>query len=77
MIESNLGKVKITCPNYDLCKILDCSKTDVDAITEAMLGADLTSILGALGDRYGTEHAMEIWTHSAEVYIETMKGETT
>lgn len=42
---------------------------------EATLGADLTSILGALTDIYGIEHAMEMWTHSAELYIEIMKGE--
>lgn len=75
MIQSKLGEVKITRPNYELCNILNCSKSDVDNVVEASLGADLTSILGALGDIYGTEHAMEMWTRSAEVYIETMKGD--
>lgn len=77
MIQSKLGEVKITRPNYELCELLDCSKTDVDAVTEATLGADLSSILNALASMYGIDHAMEMWTRSAEVYIESMKGETT
>lgn len=76
MIQSKLGEVKITRPNYELCEVLDCSKHDVDKIVEATIGADLTAILNALADIYGTEHAMVIWTRSAEVYIENMKGET-
>ena len=75
MIQSKLGEVKITQPNYELCDVLSCTKEDVDMSVEATLGADLTSILGALGDIYGTEHAMEMWTRSAEFYIEIMKGE--
>ena len=75
MIQSKLGEVRITRPNYELCHILNCTKDDVDHIVEASIGADLTAILGALGDIYGTEHAMELWTRSAEVYIENMKGE--
>lgn len=75
MIISTLGDVTLTKPNYKSCDVLSCTKEDVDMSVEAILGADLTSILGALGDMYGTEHAMEMWTHSAEVYIEIMKGE--
>lgn len=77
MIQSKFGAVKLTRPDYDLCDILSCSKEDVDHVVEATLVADLTSILGALGDIYGTGHAMEMWTRSAETYIEIMKGETT
>lgn len=75
MIQSKLGEVKITRPDYELCKILNCSKSDVDSAVEAGLGADLTSILGALGDIYGAEHAMEMWTRAGEYYIDYLKGE--
>lgn len=77
MIQSKLGEVKITQPNYELCKILNCTKEDVDISVKAGLVADLSAILGALSHRYGTENAMEMWTRSAELYIEAMKGETT
>lgn len=75
MIISKLGEVKITRPNYELCKILKCSKSDVDKTVETGLGADLTAILGALADIYGIEHAMEMWTETADFYIKFMKGE--
>lgn len=75
MIQSKMGEVKITRPNYELCKLLNCSKSDVDHVVEVTIGADLISILGALNDIYGTEYAMEFWTRSAEVFVETMKGE--
>lgn len=75
MIESKLGEVKITRPNYELCDLLGCSSSDVDMVVEATIGADLTAILNALASVYGTEHAMEMWTRSAELYIKTMKGE--
>lgn len=76
MIQSKLGEVKITQPIYELCKILNCNKEDVDRVVKAGLVADLASILGALSNRYGTENAMEMWTRCAELYIESMKGET-
>ena len=75
MIQSILGEVKITRPNYELCNILKCTKEDVDEIVEASLCADLTEIVAALDDIYVTERAMKMWTRSAEVYIETLKGE--
>ena len=55
MIKSCLGKVNLTIPDYKLCKILDITKEEVDRIVEAGLGADLTSILGALADVYGAK----------------------
>lgn len=76
MIYTNLGKVKTTQPNYKLCELLNMPKSEVNNVTEAILGADLMTILDALAGIFGTEHAMEIWTHVAEAYIEDMKGET-
>lgn len=75
MIKSTLGEVILTQPNYELCDVLSCTKEDVDMSVEAILGADLTSILGALSDIYGAGHAMEMWTRSAELFRETLIGE--
>ena len=65
----------MTRPNYELCDILNCTKEDVDITVEAGLCADLTAILGALGDIYGAEHAMKMWTRAVEHYIDYLKGE--
>ena len=75
MIQSKLGEVKITRPDYKLCDVLSCSKSDVDMCVEVTLGADLTSILGVLGDIYGSEHALGMWTRTAEIYIDVLKGD--
>lgn len=75
MIKATLGEVHLTKPDYRLCDILGISKTEVDEVVEIGLGADLSSILGALTDVYGAEKALEMWTKSAEIFVETMKGE--
>lgn len=77
MIKSCLGEVHLTKPDYQLCEILNVSKEEVDIVVETGLGADLTAILGALADVYGAEKALEMWTKSAEIFLKTMKGETT
>ena len=76
MIKATLGEVHITRPDYKLCDILGVSKSVVDIAVETGLGADLSSILGALSDVYGAEKALEMWTKSAEIFIEYMKGDT-
>ena len=75
MIKSCLGEVHLTRPNYHLCDILHVPKEEVDLVVETGLGADLTSILGALADVYGAEKALEMWTKSAETFINFTKGE--
>ena len=70
MIESHLGKVKLTVPNYKLCKTLEISKSDVDIGVRAMLTADLGAILKALEIRYGLADAMEMWVEVADVVTE-------
>lgn len=76
MIKATLGEVHITKADYRLCDILGISKSEVDMVVETGLGADLSSILGALTDVYGAEKALEMWTKSAEIFIEYMKGDT-
>ena len=75
MIKSCLGEVHLTKPDYHLCEILNVPKEDADLVIEAGLGADLTAILGALADTYGIDKACEMWTRSAEIFVETLKGE--
>lgn len=75
MIKSNLGKVHLTRPNYKLCDILNVPKEEVDLAVEAGLGVDLASILRALADTYGSDKALEMWTRSAELFIDYKKGE--
>lgn len=75
MIKASLGEVHLTQPNYKLCDILGVTKSDVDLIVEAGLGADLTTILGALADVYGADKALEMWTKSAELFLKSLKGE--
>ena len=75
MIQSKLGEVKLTQPNYELCKLLNCSSEEVDISVEATLSADLSSILMALAHRYGAEKALSMWTHSAQIVIDELKGE--
>lgn len=36
MIQSKLGEVKITRPNYDLCDFLSYSKEDVDTLSRTL-----------------------------------------
>ena len=76
MIHSELGIVKITRPDIISKELFKCSETVATAFCEAIIGADLTAIFNALASMYGIDHAMEIWTRSVEVYIESMKGET-
>ena len=79
MIKSQLGEVHLTKPDYRLCEILSISKSDVDISVEAGLRADLTAIINALVQRYGTDKAMNMWTGAVEVYMETLdlrKGDT-
>ena len=76
MINSCLGEVHLTRPDYKLCEILHVTKEEVDLVVETGLGADLTAILGALADVYGAEKALEMWTASAETFIKVTKGET-
>lgn len=75
MIKSCLGKVHLTRPNYELCKILNVSKEELDNTVMHMLGADTTAILGALADCYGENEALKIWYESAETFIRVKKGE--
>ena len=75
MIKSCLGEVHLTKPDYHLCEILNVPKEDVDIVVEAGLGADLTAILGVLAGVYGAEKALEMWTKSAEIFIDFTKGE--
>ena len=67
MIESKLGTVKLTEPNYKLCEILEISKADVDIGVRTMLIADLGAILKALELRYGLAEAMEMWVEVASI----------
>lgn len=76
MIKSCLGEVQLTRPDYKLCDILNIPKEEVDLVVEAGLVADLTSVLGALADVYGAEKALEMWTKSAQRYLEALKGDT-
>ena len=75
MIQSKLGEVKFTKPNYELCKLLNCKPEDVDLEVEATLFADLSAILMALVHRYGAERALSMWTGSAQMLIDELKGE--
>lgn len=68
MIKTCLGEVHLTKPDYKLSEILNIPKEEIDAIVEAGLGADLSAILGA-------EKALQMWTKTAEFFIEDMKGE--
>ena len=70
MIESNLGTVKLTEPNYKLCELLEISKEDVDIGVRSMLIADLGSILKALELRYGLADALEMWVEVADIVTE-------
>lgn len=72
MIKSQLGEVHLSKADYQLCDILNITKADVDAVVEAGLRADLTAILVALEQRYGTDKAMNIWTDAVKVYIEPL-----
>ena len=67
MIQSKLGEVKLTKPNYQLCDLLQCSKADVDIAVKSGLIADLCSILHALTLEYDPVTAFEMWTKAAEV----------
>ena len=71
MIESHLGKVKLTKANYDLCDLLHCSKEDMDATIEAALIADLAAILITLGKQYDPVKAMEMWLKVADIALES------
>lgn len=67
MIQSKLGEVKLTKPNYQLCDLLQCSKSDVDIAVKSGLIADLCSILKALELEYDPVTAFEMWTKAAQV----------
>ena len=67
MIETKLGEVKLTKPNYKLCDLLQCSKSEVDIVVKSGLIADLCSILKALELEYDPVTAFEMWTKAAQV----------
>ena len=60
MIQTKLGEVKLTKPNYKLCDLLQCSKEDVDIVVKSELTADLCSILHALEHEYDPVTAFEM-----------------
>lgn len=70
MIKACLGEVHITRPDYQLCKILNITKQDVDLVVEADLYGDITSILDALADVYGADKALDMWTKALEAVVE-------
>ena len=67
MIQSKLGEVKLTKPNYQLCDLLQCSKADVDIAVKSELIADHCSILHALRLEYDPVTAFEMWTKAASI----------
>lgn len=67
MIQTKLGEVKLTKPNYQLCNLLQCSKEDVDITVKSGLIADLCTILKALELEYDIETALEMWTKAATI----------
>ena len=67
MILSKLGEVKLTKPNYQLCDLLQCSKSEVDTAVKLGLIADLCSILKALELEYDPVTAFEMWTKAAQM----------
>ena len=75
MIKSQLGRVQLTKPNYELAKHLDMSPSDVDITVETGLCADLTAILNALVIRYGINKALDMWYDAVEIYAKSRKGE--
>lgn len=75
MIDSKLGTVLLTEPDYELAERLEMSHESADTAIKAMLSADLTAILYAFVERYGLDEALDMWYHSAEVYIKIQKGE--
>lgn len=77
MINVKMGVVKFTKPNYELCKLMDCSKEEVDMVVQAGLVTDLATIFLGLADAYGVEKALEMHKLSIEVLIEANeeKGE--
>ena len=70
MIKSTLGTVKLTKANYELCELLDCTKSDVDISVRATLYADLVAILYALMKQQGMEQALEMWYQATKAAIE-------
>lgn len=75
MITSTLGEVKLTQPNYNLCKTLDCTKDELDTVVKATLVADLGAILKALEIKYGMADALEMWVKVADLVTELYKEE--
>ena len=67
MIQSKLGEVKLTKPNYQLCELLQCSKEDVDISVKSGLIAYLCSILKALELEFDPATAFEMWTKAATI----------
>ena len=67
MIQSKLGEVKLTKPNYQLCELLDCEPSEIDIAVKSGLIADLCSILKALELEYDPVTAFEMWTKAATI----------
>ena len=70
MINSALGKVSITKPNYEINRKMNLPDEMTDHAVSIILRADLYCILSALIDLYGVVEALEMWTEVAEVSIE-------
>lgn len=67
MIETKLGETKITKANYELCKLLNCSKKDVDIVVRSGLTSDLCAILHAIKETHGIDSALDMWLKAAEI----------
>lgn len=66
MIQSVLGNVTFTQPDYKVGDKLGTSHKDVEEAVKVILEADLSCLLDALIDQYGLVDTLEMWMKVAE-----------